>query len=351
MQVCVIILLGALFLLSIGSPCPVIATPPDNSALKAAITDLEAGQRVRLLTDVGQEIDGHWRGSAADSIYLEISDSDSPAAIAHTDVVGIWSRGRATHAGAKTLGITGAAVGGAFGILGGLYAAGISGDDDDAVMLKVALVGLLFAGAGGVIGAATGSAIGAALPRWHPVYSQDPDPAQASPAPVAAPPGQPLQQGPQARFCLVGGYARGLEKRAQGSPGVRVALLTDLSRHLTIGPELGYAATGYHPVIPGLAGTEVITVSDAFHAGAALHYIPFRARLSPYLAAGLGLYVRDDQYLGYSLGGGLEFNGESDGPRVSLDFRFHDSTTPQPGSAHLDGVWPAYFTAGLGISF
>jgi len=304
-----------------------------------------------LLTDVGQEIDGHWRGSAADSIHLELSDPGLSASVAIAEVVGIWVRGRATHAGAKTLGIAGAAVGGAFGILGGLSLAAISGDDDDAVIPKVALVGLLFASAGGVIGAATGSAIGAALPRWHQVYSRDPDPAEASPAPAVAPHDQSVHQKPLARFSLVGGYAQGLEKTAQGSPGVRVALLTDLNRHLTIGPEVGYAATGYHPVTTGLAGTEVITVSDAFHAGGALYYIPFRARLSPYLAAGLALYVRDDQYPGYSLGAGCAFNRTGNGPRVSLDFRYHDSMTTQPGSAHLDGAWPAYFTAGLGISF
>jgi hypothetical protein len=351
MHIRVTFLLGTLFFLITWSPSLAAPAPADTSSLQTAIADLEYDKRVLVRTDIGQELEGHWRGSDADSIYLVVVAAGRPVAIAQADVLGIWIRGRATHAGAKTLGIAGAAVGGAFGILGGLYAASLPGNEDDAVIPKVALAGVLLAAGGAVIGAATGSVIGAALPRWHPVYSRDPDPAESTTVPAAAPPGQSKDQQPLARFCLVGGYAQGLEKGAQGSPSIRVALLTDVSRHLTLGPELGYAATGYQIVNPGNGYSEVTSIKNTLHAGGALYYIPFRAKISPYLAAGLGLYVRDDQYLGYSLGAGFEFNSTGTGPRVSLDVRYHDGINPQPGTADIEGPWPAFFTAGVGISF
>jgi hypothetical protein len=343
--------LAALCLLAAATAKPASASGADSDEFENTANELKQGKHLLLRTVDGQELEGRWRGSDVDSLYLESLDETGTVAVTRGDVVAIWVRGRATATGAKTLGISAATVGGIYGTLLSIYLSDISDDDGFSRGTAVGLVPL-FALASGAAGAAVGALVGTAFPRWHLIYNHPLHPAGTLPAPKTDRTDYPETGGRITRFNLSGGYTQGLEAGAQGSLSIRAAILTDLNRHFIVGPEIGYAATGYPRVNWESDFVGVTNLSNTLHAGGVLYYLPVRAVVSPYLAAGLGLYIRNESYFGYSVGGGLEIAGSTLGPRFSLDFRYHDSLTPQEaGYADADGKWPAYATAGIGISF
>jgi len=350
-------LLGALVILlystagqAAATPTDSLSNPADSFNLTTAFADLETGKLVLVRTVFGLEYEGRWQGSDSETVYLAVPDREEWQAIPSADVEVIWVRGRATATGAKTLGIGGALIGFVYGLLLAAYLTDTDPDGSD-VLPVIGLTSLTtVAGAAG--GAAVGGLVGTALPRWHLVYSRQPDLSGASIRPGSAPPAYPRKAPRLTMVNLSLGYTRGTEDRAQAGLGGRATLLTELNRHVAVGPELGYAFNGYRRVSHTSDRVITTTVPNTFHAGAALQWTLFRSVLSPYVTGGLGLYIRHESYLGYSLGGGLQFSGGRTGPNLSLDLRYHDSVSPQnSGFDDPDGRWPAFMTVGISVTF
>lgn len=342
--------LSVLFCFAAPLTAPMAAAPAELHHLDEALARLHDGQSVLLRTILDSELEGLWRGGDAASVRIESAESGQLWTVPREEIAAIWQKGRATAEGAKTVGISVAVVGAVYGTLMAAYLGDF--DDDDGGGFPPAALVPFFAVSGGALGAVTGALIGSGFTRWrliynHPLYPVSEDGATAEDAAgTAREPGRPF------RFSLIGGYTEGREHRAQSSLGVRAAILTDWRRHWAIGPEIGYAHNGYSRASIGPGYTDVITIPNTLHAGGVAYLFPIRATISPYIAAGFGLYLRDDAYVGYSLGGGLEILSRSRGSRFLVDLRYHDNITHSPAPfADLDERWPAFVTAGLGFSF
>ena len=122
-----------------------------------AITDLEAGQRVRLDVERFGRVEGRFLMADEAAITFAVGEP-----IRLPDINRLWVRGRSTGRGAWI----GALLGGAFGIwLGTEFASAcdIDGEPCATTLGGAAAFGLLF-GAGG---AALGTGIGFAIPTWR----------------------------------------------------------------------------------------------------------------------------------------------------------------------------------------
>jgi hypothetical protein len=332
------------------TPSDSLKTPTDSFNLTTAFSGLETGKLVLVRTIFGLEYEGRWQGSDSDSIYLAVPDMEQWQTLPAEDVEAIWIRGRATATGAKTLGIGGALIGFVYGLLIAAYLTDTDPDGSD--VLPIVGLTSLTALAGAAGGSAVGALVGTALPRWHLVYTRQPDLTGTGIKPGSAPPDYPRKVPRLTMVNLLLGYTRGMENRAQGGLGGRATLLTDINQHIATGPELGYVFNGYNRVSHETDQVTITNVPNTFHAGGVLQWTPVRSVLAPYVSAGLGLYIRNESYLGYSVGGGLQFSGNRNGPHLSLDLRYHDSVSQQnSGFDDPDGYWPAFVTMGISVTF
>jgi len=276
------------------------------------IAKLKSNSLVRTHTTELGLIEGQFLKYTGDSLflasYLERKSVSLPA------IDALWVRGRATKTGA----IVGGAIGAVGGGLLGVFAVGIgsfeSGDDPN-----------YFAGAvgGGILGGGIcgllGAGIGAAIPKWHlryrsPTYRKEPKAEKESLSLI-----KPAKSHKIGTITLLGGYARDTWKSApKGSLGGRLNYAARIRPAFEIGPEFGYYRLG--------------SGSSLWHVSAAARLSKAKKTKRYYGVTDLGLYDCQGSdhahlYIGFGLGGGINFHSENKPFSMTLEGRWHSNLT------------------------
>lgn len=229
---------------------------------------------------------------------------------------------------------------GGFGVLVGLYAAGVNSPAASDVAPVVA-GGLAGAAIGALAGATLGGGVGALVYSWHEIWPTADQrredqvvPAERNwtPAPT--------------RLGLFAGFGRTTRLASDVTrPTGRVSLRQNWGRTMRVGPEFGYYDFGGHVVSRTSDLTGADTTENLAHFGVALDLHARSPGLAPFLTIGLGWYLHDDAYAGAHAGGGLRWQ-YSHGHDLELELRYHFNLT-DVDSPFFGRFW----TLGLGLGF
>jgi hypothetical protein len=250
------------------------AVTPD---IATSLARVRPGSTIRVVTVNGDVIEGTFR-LGRDSVFL---DTDARLrAVALPGVRAVWYRQRETWPVARVGAAVGAAAGGAWLGLLGIYSGGTPSET-----ARLMVVGAL---GGGVAGGVLGAVIGAAVPRWTLVYPLGmADPARVPRVTEPAGSDEPAGiAGPRRLGSFEGalGYGRiGGEESTSGGPGGRLGLHAEFGAEpsagrvapfLSIGPEIsafGLGSTGtLRRTFPSADTLELTRRYGAFTAGGIL---------------------------------------------------------------------------------
>jgi hypothetical protein len=310
--------------------CPREGMSQTHMELGDVLAGIESGQQIRVGLTSGTIIEGSFATDTDGRCYL--TGPDGPKPTSHSDIIALWTRGRAIKTGIKTgawaVGVPstalGALLGAALSLEGGPGAVGM---------------GLVFGAIGTLGGGVVGGLAGAAIPNWELVWGDAvvADTNSKSGSPVGA------QKGPG-----VGGLSLGLGSAgAIGSGGTSgLALQGQLSARIgdrwVHGLEFGWS-------YPGLAAPGSMGGSVPLHGGTSLWQAGWRVeipavkpvpgRVVPYAVAGLGVYGWQDAYVGANYGLGIKIEPGYHGLGLQLEARRHDNIQV------LTETDPAHWTA------
>ena len=135
-----------------------------------------------------------------------------------------------------------------------------------------------------------------------------------------------------------------------GSSGVSgsIALRTNLVVHLSKSLEIGLDGGVYNIEQEQCPGLEEYSLKKGIiHAGAIGRYITQGARWRSFMEIGCGYYSWNQNFLGYSSGGGLRYYPAESNYFYCLEGKWHDNIQ------NLSEPSPGFFTitAGLGLSW
>ncbi|MCB1184971.1 hypothetical protein KDM41_16205 [bacterium] len=302
-----------------------------------ALRALDDSDLIEIHTDTGPALRGFPALVTGDTLLLDRQDQpEIRAAVPLAEIVRIRRYTSNTGEGARVGALSGLILAGGYGALMG--AAFATWDDPDRSWVPGALAGFAVAGAVGAAGGSLlGSSIGALSHSWIDYWPTEQMP--LAPATRPAPPGV-------TRLGLFGGAARSLTPDYTVTRlSVRASLRRDISRTLSLGPEVGYDDFNGQSVRYDGGSEAVVSQSGLLRfAVTAVLRSPEPGR-SPYLTTGAGWFLGTDSFLGAHVGGGLQWRGARRHD-VSLDVRYNFG---------LQGVSPgqvgSFWTAGLGLGF
>ncbi len=146
-------------------------------------------------------------------------------------------------------------------------------------------------------------------------------------------------------FTLSGGYTN---RTGNNVPSGSIALKTSLVVNLTHSLEAGLEGGFYNIEPEEIPGFEEYTLKNRIiHAGIVGRYIIPCSGLRFFLEIGSGYYSWNQNFLGYSTGGGIRYSPAGSSHFYFLDGKWHDNiqnlSEPSPGFYSI--------TAGLGLSW
>ncbi len=295
----------ALLVLTLVLPAPAhAADTPD--VLARRLLRMPPDARVQLQRDDGDIAEGYLVTVDADSVRLANAPGGPATTAWPLDEV-VRARREVAAAGHGFSG--GASFGGVLGAIAGIGLVSLidfGGDSNDAVTdADYAIGGIAFATAGAVAGGALGALVASGATTWAKL---------------------PPADGPARRHLEVqGGWATADDPWGVSYDGLRLQawLPRQVSAAFSWGPEAGWS---------GLGGTRrhfdggQSTIHDTWSAGGAARLALPGGGLRPFLKGGLGWYVREEAWLGISLGGGLLWR-TADGGGLVAEVRWHGRST------------------------
>ncbi len=297
--------------------CPHDGVCNSTQAIGDALANIDAGHLVKVGLANGTFIEGVYAGTLTDRFFLD--GPHGPEPVVHSDVIALWTRGRAIVTGAK-IGALGAGVpSAAFGVLMGA-ALGLEGG------LGILGTGLLFGAMGFVSGGVVGGIAGSAFPQWKRVWGEDIDIPAADIVPDTS---NGLPEPPD-----VGGFGFGLGAAgalsSEGTSGLawHGQLTARIGRHWEHGLEIGWANTGMAAQEDRPNSLPISGGTSVWNAGWRMEIPAWDStpgQLVPYVIAGVAVYSWQETYVGGNLGVGLKVEPRRHGLGVQLEARRHDN--------------------------
>jgi hypothetical protein len=300
---------------------------------------------VLRVTAANEQVTGVLERVDAGNLYLADPDRVLPL----NTVTDAWLQRRSTRSGGKVGAIVGGSAGAVtFGLGYAFLSALCESDCGDTGAGDIAVATLIGGVLGGGAGYLIGSLIGASVPRWERLTE------------TSAPPtvvGREVRRHPGlSAFNVMPMATRAAAQEDGIGGGVGIAYLSQLSRHVALGPEVA------------IYDVKVRTLTHEFPCGPPEEICTFTREgggswsagglgrlgmgsdraLEPYAVLGLGVYkfAYDLNLGGYSAGGGVRYRPGAGRIGVTGEARWHSNFT-RSGN---EGEQLGFYTMGLGVS-
>ena len=318
-------LVPAFMLLAVTTVCAQTGSTGD---VAAALRDITRDDMLRVTIWDGEIVQGTFMALLADTLMIDSRREEGESVLLRlpTDTVQRLEKWESSTArGARWGATTGAVAVGSLGGLLGWVMASLGEGDDTGTLVPILAGATLGALSGAIVVGGVGAAFGALSNDWTIIY---PPPG----------PGDPRRPSRTIRLFLDVSEAWNVEADFPGGVfGARLGLLKDMSRHVQMGPAIGFYNFEQRAARPLDGGSYYRSTDPVTNMGLDVVVSGRSGGFAPYAVVGTGWYVSSDLYLGLMGGAGLRWRNAT-GQDYHLDVRRHVGISGDV-SGGVDDFW------------